>query len=154
MKSAHAPRGFTLVELLVVIAIIGILVALLLPAVQAAREAARRSQCTNNLKQMALGMINSADTFDGLLPPSIGLYASTKPEYRNGNSDGGLLLHILPYIEQANLHKSSYRNPMPNDRNGGQGGYSQWTPEIQNSIVPTYQCPSDPTGTGITGYTS
>src|SRR6187402_1409211 len=120
-------RGFTLVELLVVIAIIGILVALLIPAVQAAREAARRSQCTNNLKQMSLGMINAADTFEGLLPPSVGLYASSRPQARNGNSDGGLLLHILPFIEQQNLYKSSYRNPDVSDRNGGLGCYSQWT---------------------------
>ena len=91
-------RGFTLVELLVVIAIIGLLVALLLPAVQAAREAARRTQCTNNLKQMGLAMqlyMNAG----GSLPPACFLAI--------GQTSTSWSVHarLLPYIEQANLQE-------------------------------------------------
>jgi prepilin-type N-terminal cleavage/methylation domain-containing protein len=134
-------RGFTLIELLVVIAIIAILIGLLLPAVQKVREAAARTQCTNNLKQISLGTVNCADTHNGLLPPSIGLYPNSFGS--NGNSDGGILLHILPYIEQQNLYNSTLRAPEPNDRNGGQPTYSQWA--VPGTLVKTYICPSDPT---------
>ena len=86
-------RGFTLVELLVVIAIIGVLVALLLPAVQSAREAARRGQCTNNLRQIGLAVHNYEDTWKAMPPGSYhGVF-------------GTWLLHILPFMEQTSLHQ-------------------------------------------------
>jgi prepilin-type N-terminal cleavage/methylation domain-containing protein len=103
-------RGFTLVELLVVIAIIGILVALLLPAVQAAREAARRSQCQNNMKNLALACQNYADSKKGF-PPGI-LFPANVPaglnrfqSIRGGGSQqfANWSILILPYIEEQNL---------------------------------------------------
>src|SRR6478609_8897935 len=87
--------GFTLVELLVVIAIIGVLVALLLPAVQAAREAARRMSCGNNLKQMVLATHNYMDTLQ-CLPPAVCFSTS-------GGGSWSAQARILPYLEQANL---------------------------------------------------
>jgi prepilin-type N-terminal cleavage/methylation domain-containing protein len=137
-------RAFTLIELLVVIAIIAILIGLLLPAVQKVREAAARMSCSNNLKQLSLGTINCADTNGGKLPPSIGLYPNDNA-YGPNQSDGGLFLHILPYIEQNNLYKASLVQPEPNDRNNGNPTYSQWTGPIQSAVVKTFQCPSDPT---------
>jgi prepilin-type N-terminal cleavage/methylation domain-containing protein len=100
-------RGFTIVELLVVIAIIGILIALLLPAVQASREAARRTQCQNNLKQMALAFHLHHDTYKFL--PSGGWDWATPPTYVNGTpatgraQQAGWGFQILPYIEQGNV---------------------------------------------------
>src|SRR6478752_3318846 len=83
--------GFTLVELLVVIAIIGVLIALLLPAVQQAREAARRNQCANNLKQTALAVHNFEGTYQ------------TLPSSRIGPQHATWFVQILPYIDQKNL---------------------------------------------------
>jgi len=155
-------RGFTLIELLVVIAIIAILIGLLLPAVQKVREAAARSRCSNNVKQLSLGTVNCADTNNGKLPPSIGLYPS------NGspapyNSDGGIFMHIQPYIEQGSLFKAalygpggaSGNAPEPNDRNGGLPTYSQWAPIEQQARVKTMICSSDWTNTdNLGGYGS
>ena len=146
MSATILPRrrsGFTLIELLVVIAIIAILIGLLLPAVQKIREAANRMKCTNNIKQLSLGTINAADTHSGFLPPSIGLYPNF--DVAAGNSNGGLFLHILPFIEQDNLFKASSITPDPDGRNGPHQTYSQWTAPIQQSRVKLFICPSDPT---------
>lgn len=120
-----ARRGFTLVELLVVIAIIGVLVGLLLPAVQAAREAARRMSCSNNLKQLGLALHNYHDTF-GKFPPS-GFYSRTV-------TGGGwsAQARLLPQLEQANLQQLIDWN-LPY---GVQG-------LVTRTRVPTLQCPSE-----------
>ncbi len=148
-KFVRGWRGFTLIELLVVIAIIAILIALLVPAVQKVREAAMRSQCSNNVKQIVLAIIDCADGHTGKLPPSIGLYPSGGYP-APGNSDGGILFHILPYIEQGNLLLSCAATPEPNDRNGGMLTYSQWL--IPGSTrIPTYICPTDATNNNSLG---
>ena len=97
--------GFTLVELLVVIAIIGVLVALLLPAVQAAREAARRTQCKNNLKQMALGALNHYDVQKHFPTGGWGWFWVGDPDRGFGKEQtGGWIFNTLPFLEQQQLH--------------------------------------------------
>ena len=127
-------RGFTLIELLVVIAIIAVLIALLLPAVQQAREAARRSQCKNSLKQMGLAMHNYLDLYQRF--PSGGWYANgsgISPSWRAS---------ILPLIDQQPLFKrlnfslpagGSFTTP-----------YSGANVVLQGKVIPIYSCPSNP----------
>ncbi len=94
-------RGFTLIELLVVIAIIAVLIALLLPAVQSTREAARRAQCVNNLKQIALAAANY-ESSNGCFPPAHLSTGSTVWEYYGGD-DISIFTRILPFMEQTPL---------------------------------------------------
>jgi prepilin-type N-terminal cleavage/methylation domain-containing protein/prepilin-type processing-associated H-X9-DG protein len=127
---ARKTAGFTLVELLVVIAIIGILVALLLPAVQAAREAGRRAQCSNHLKQLILGAHNYADVHKSLPP---------------GANHRRLSTHafLLPFLEQANVndlvnYNASYDDPANS--------------AALATAIPIFNCPSDPQTSLPTGW--
>lgn len=115
--------AFTLVELLVVIAIIGILIAMLLPAVQAAREAARRMQCTNNLKQMGLAMHNYANSYKDTFPPG-----------EPGNYEHGLFTYLLPYMELQSIYDEL-------DLTGGTYTYNELH---KYDVVACYICPSWP----------
>ncbi len=151
------PSGFTLVELLVVIAIIGILVGLLLPAVQAAREAARRMSCSNNLKQIGLAMHNYESAYKTLPPGGLGWIDDDTPPLKD--DDGyGFLCFMLPFIEQGNLYNQVDPNgyweqshgidgrPMRNMAAEIDGGNA--TPRIlarwaaATTPVSTYLCPS------------
>lgn len=137
---SRSKRGFTLVELLVVIAIIGVLVALLLPAVQAAREAARRSQCSNNMKQLGLAVQNYADVNKSAFPASG--YACCW---------GTWLVGIMPYIEQKNLYDQyqyfgAVQNQAGNavsqtDTSTRYGGAKNLP--VTRTQMAAYTCPSD-----------
>lgn len=129
-RFSNRPQGFTLVELLVVIAIIGILVGLLLPAVQAAREAARRMSCSNNMKQLGLGLHNYHDTY-GKLP-----YGEFRDEGNVWPNRYSGFVGMLPFIEQQPLFnqiEAASWTRVPWD-----GGFVPFQAEI-----PAFKCPSD-----------
>ncbi len=143
-RPTSARRGFTLVELLVVIAIIGILVGLTLPAVQAAREAARRAQCQNNLKQLGLALQNKMSSKSAL------------PLAVDGNNHTWIT-KILPEIEQANIYEKINLSAVANDSTGGtSSNLAQISYQLE-----ALECPSDPQtgqnssfgGIGSTNYT-
>src|SRR5437763_413206 len=131
MNRNSGPRfpaaGFTLVELLVVIAIIGVLVALLLPAIQAARESARRMSCQNNLKQLGLALHSFHDSYGGFPPGRVNATAtaSSWPPF------------ILPYIEQKNLFERYRFDLRWDDANTNDNGVIQTT-------IKTFMCPACP----------
>ena len=129
--------GFTLVELLVVIAIIGTLVGLLLPAVQAARETARRSDCQNRIKQLALGMITFVDA-RGRFPANLGCESTTTPcpwtAYPDTNKGRTWISEVLPFVERPDVYNKIAFDSKTFVQNAG--AYSLGLPEVR--------CPSDP----------
>lgn len=137
-RVAGSPKGFTLVELLVVIAIIGILVALLLPAVQAARESARRIACTNNLKQIGLSLQSHHDT-KLLLPPGTtgGGGIGTDLGRPLGPSESTWIAYLFPYLEQTNL------NDLIDWSRVNVNFYIDGGVKITHLKLPFFLCPSD-----------
>jgi prepilin-type N-terminal cleavage/methylation domain-containing protein len=163
--TATGSSAFTLIELLVVIAIIAVLIGLLLPAIQNVREAANRTKCSNNLKQLALALLNVQDT-QGRLPPAAATFGSAYY--------APLFFHLLPYIDQGNIwNGAAWMDPTvqtisftplttPNPTttinigiiwpnwdsvnvSANPSAFLRWT------LIPTYRCPSDPSlGSGVT----
>lgn len=134
------PVGFTIVELLVVIAIIGIIVALLLPAVQMAREAARRMQCRNNLKQIGLGLHNYHDAH-GAFPINMGPWSIPTVPWRPMNGKGWIT-SILPQLEEQPLY-DSFSPFFAGDFFAGGGLKDPGCRDLMKTHVATLKCPSD-----------
>ena len=128
-------KGFTLVELLVVIAIIGILVALLLPAVQAAREAARRMSCQNNLKQVGLALHMYHDSNQRWPAGWLGINPVTRGDDWLGDPGWGWAAAILPYMEQKNVSEAMVHFELPT--------HDPMNKAVREKILTVFRCPSD-----------
>src|SRR5262249_14504515 len=130
----HRRPGWTLIELLVVIAIVGILIALLLPAVQAAREAARRLQCTNNLKQLALAALNY-ESANGVLPSSSWCGNRGRGPFGEPGYGHSQFAYMLNFLEQSAVF---------NAQNFSWGHYGSENSTVAGTLINALVCPSDP----------
>ena len=144
-------RAFTLIELLVVIAIIAVLIALLLPAVQQAREAARRTQCKNQLKQLGLALHNYHDTFITTMPPGYVYHIGAAPGSLSNGWGWGTM--ILPYIDQAPLY-NTFTAPASTQSltRGLIGSTAAFTGGVE-TVISSQRCPSDPGVATVVGTT-
>ena len=151
-RSAPPRGGFTLIELLVVIAIIAVLIALLLPAVQQAREAARRTQCKNNLKQIGLAAHNFEQTYRRFPSGSIG--SSPPVKWNGGTADSylGVLAHLLPYVEQSAVFNKIPPAFLNSDLPSGNLWFNDSaTYAAAQTKIPAFNCPSASTETPQSG---
>jgi prepilin-type N-terminal cleavage/methylation domain-containing protein/prepilin-type processing-associated H-X9-DG protein len=155
-----ARKGFTLIELLVVIAIIAVLIALLLPAVQSAREAARRIQCTNNLKQIGLATLNFESTYNFLPPDALKLaVADPNPDAQAAIpvNAASFLTQLLPYLEQGNIYNQINVNLSVFDTANippctGPGALHSGNNSVYMTAINAFLCPSTPSAPTVNYY--
>jgi prepilin-type N-terminal cleavage/methylation domain-containing protein len=163
MQLSHRRRGFTLIELLVVIAIIAVLISLLLPAVQSAREAARRAQCTNNLKQIGLAVHNYLSS-NNSLPPAYIPYGVGPGGTNTGQSFSGLA-RMLPFLEQNSIYNAinfnvsarwgASGNDIVSSMNGSTADCDEWgliNASATGNQITSFLCPSDTELANLTGF--
>ncbi|NBT35745.1 MAG: DUF1559 domain-containing protein [Betaproteobacteria bacterium] len=139
--SLRPVRGFTLVELLVVIAIIAVLIGLLLPGLQAARESARRSACTNNLKQLGVALVNYHDARGAFPPGTPRMFSGSAP------CEWGYLLHyLLPHLEQDAYYQAIGQTSFAL---GNPWTTTAWPASVRDTPIQSFLCPSDGGAAGL-----
>ncbi len=139
-------RGFTLTELLVVLGIIGVLLALIIPAIQKARAAAAKTRCANQMKQLALACQSFHDDYKRF-PPAFGFFPRSDPT-NGGNALGNAFFHLLPYVEHENLFKSARQQTPAKGGMPALDYFFYMANNVHQTQVPAFNCPVDPTMMG------